>query len=90
MCRLAKEDPAHKGLDVTNFNDLYSLLGIVQTPFGDVWVYHSSPDYARDVRFRVYMAYPTKNPIADAFGCRILIIEPEEEVCYPDYCDREP
>ena len=88
-CELARNDPTTAHIDVFNFNDLYVLLGIVPTPFGDAWGYNTCPDYARDVRFRVYTAYPTQNKIADLFGCQILIIEPEEELSYPDYYDRE-
>lgn len=89
MCRKSEEDPANAFMDVTNFNDLYSLLGILPTHLGDAWGYNSSIDYARDLIFRVEMIYPTENEIADLFGCQILVIEPYDDSSYPDYYYRE-
>lgn len=89
MCRKTEEDPANVMIDVTNFNDLYSLLHILPTHLGDAWGYSSSLDYARDLVFRVEMVYPTENEIADLFGCQVLIIEPCSDDSYPDYYYRE-
>lgn len=89
MCLRTKEDPAHEYYDVTNFNDLYSLLGILPTHMGDAWGYSSSDDYSQDLHFRVEMVYPTENEIADLFGCQVLIIEPIDQGSYPDFYYRE-
>lgn len=88
-CQRAKDDPALEYGEVHNFNELYSLLGILPTPFGEVWGYNTNSDYARDIHFIVKMVNPTEDEIADALGCRILVIEPEEDLYYPDYYDRE-
>lgn len=88
-CRRSEEDPAQIYVEVVNFNDLYALLGILPTHLGDAWGYNSSPDYARDLVFRVEMVYPTENEIADIFGCQVLIIEPYDDNTYPDYYYRE-
>ena len=89
MCRRSAEDPAHEFYDVTNLNDLYSLLGILPTHLGDAWGYSSSEDYALDLDYRVEMVYPTENEIADLFGCQVLIIEPYNPNSYPDFYYRE-
>ena len=89
MCELVRSDPTHETLDIMNFNDLYSLLGIVPSPFGDVWGYSTSEDYAVNLDFDVDYILPTENEVADAFGCKILRIEPSVSACYPDYYDRE-
>lgn len=88
-CRRSEEDPAQTYVEVTNFNDLYALFGILPTHLGDAWGYNSSPDFARDLVFRVEMVYPTENEIADIFGCQVLIIEPYDDNTYPDYYYRE-
>jgi len=85
MCRKSAEDSANAFDDVTNFNELYSLLGILPTHLGDAWGYNSSVDYARDLDFRVEMVYPNENDIADLFGCQLLVIEPRDDGSYPDY-----
>lgn len=88
-CRRSEEDPAGIYAEVTNFNDLYFLLGILPTPFGDTWGYNSHPKRSRNVHFKVELVKPTENIIADLLGCQVLIIEPEDDESYPDYYYRE-
>lgn len=88
-CQRALDDPAGEYSDVTNFNELYSLLGILPSPLGDSWGYSTSEGYTVNLDFKVDYVYPTEDEIADAFGCQILMIEPYDTNCYPDFYYRE-
>lgn len=84
-----EEDPAHVYMEVYNFNDLYYLLGILPTHFGDAFGYTTVEDYAQDITFRVEFIYPSENEIAEQFGEPILVIEPVDDESYPQYYYKE-
>lgn len=89
-CLRSAEDPAHLYVEVYNWNDLYYLIGILPTHFGDAQGYSTDPDHAIDgIRMRIEMAYPSNHYIAEKFGEPVLIIEPEDEFSYPDFYYRE-
>ena len=88
-CRRSEEDPAHVYTEVYNFNDLYQLLGILPTTFGEAFGYTTSEYYVQNVRFRVEFIYPSKNFIAEQFGEPILLIEPADDESYPQYYYKE-
>lgn len=88
-CKRSEEDPAGIFFDVANFNDLYSLYGILPTHLGDAWGYNSSVDYAQDIDFAITLVKPGENEIADLFGREVLIIEPSNDESYPNYYYKE-
>lgn len=75
-CQMQDEDPAHMMYEVYNFNDLYSLLGIMPTHFGDRWGYTNSEDYRVDLGFDINLVENLDEPFFDVIKEPILVIEP--------------
>lgn len=88
-CQMLDEDPAHVFFEVYNFNDLYMLLGICQTHFGDQWGYTNVEDWrVDDLDFDVYILEDTAGTMFEKFNEPVLIIEPGVN-SYPMECYRE-
>ena len=83
MCQMLNEDPAHQYYEVLNYNDLYSLLGILPSVAGDQWGYTNSEDYRVDLGFDVVMV--TEGEWVDKLGEPYLYFEPAEG-SGPDPC----
>ena len=81
-CQNLDEDPAHRYYEVYNFNDLYSLLGILPTHFGDRWGYTNSEDYRMSLGFDITYVDDLKDTYFEEIGEPVLVIEPYSD-CYP-------
>ena len=85
-CRRLDEDPAGEYFEVMNWNDLYSLHGIIPSIAGNQWGYSNSEEYRVEMGFRV--DYVTEGEWVKKLGEPYLYYEPYEW-CYPDPCYME-
>lgn len=81
-CRMQDEDPAHMYVEVFNFNDLYSLLGIVPSHFGEHWGYTNAEDYRVNLRFDITLVDQLTESYFERIREPVLVIELNYD-CYP-------
>lgn len=88
-CRMFDEDPAHMYFEVFNFNDLYSMLGIAPTDFGDQFGYSNVDGYRiDDLDFEITLVDHYKSEFLEIVDEPVLIFEPRYD-CYPNEFYRE-
>lgn len=85
-CMRLDEDPAGEYFEVMNWNDLYTLHGLIPNIAGDMFGYTNSEDYRVDLAFDVRMV--EDGEFTERFGEKYLYYEPME-FCLPDPCYKE-
>ena len=79
-CRMFDEDPAHEYYEVFSFNDLYKLLNIIGSEFGDRFGYTNIEDYRQTLNFCIRKCDDPKSikehMFLSQFDEPILVIEP--------------
>jgi len=88
-CCMFDEDPAHMYMATYNYNDLYSLLGILPTTFGDQFGYTNVDGYRTDdLQFKIELIDDYSSEFLGKINEPILVFEPEYG-CYPNEFYRE-
>ena len=65
------------------WNDLYSLLGIAVTHFGNKYGYSGNKDYRNCEKLEFDITRIPKDENFEGIGEEVLVLEPADDWCYP-------
>lgn len=85
-CEKLDEEPTVTNYEVTNWNELYTMIGIALSIVGDNWGLTNDPDWRVPLEFEYETV--TYGPIYEMFGEPVFCFGPKE-YCQPMECYRE-